>query len=50
MAGKAGASASEASSDLLRIKDLTSEAYWDRSPTQEEQRWLASIAELSPET
>lgn len=49
MAGKAGASASEASSDLLRIKDLTSEAYWDRSPTQEEQRWLASIAELSPE-
>lgn len=49
MVGKAGASTTEASPDRLRIKDLTSEAYWDRSPTVEEQRWLASIAELSPE-
>lgn len=49
MVGKAGASTTEASPDRLRIKDLTSEAYWDRSPTEEERRWLASIAELSPE-
>ncbi|MFC7463900.1 hypothetical protein [Brachybacterium sp. GCM10030252] len=31
------------------IKDLTSETHWDRPPTQEEQHWLASITELSPE-
>lgn len=36
-------------SDRLVIKDLTSEAYWDRRPTDDEQRWLSSIAELSPE-
>lgn len=44
-----GRGAVEGSSDQLVIKDLTSEAYWDRRPTEEEQRWLASIAELSPE-
>ncbi|MGO1971589.1 MAG: 5-methylcytosine restriction system specificity protein McrC [Propionibacteriaceae bacterium] len=31
------------------IKDLTPEAGWDRRPSEEEQTWLASIAELSPE-
>lgn len=36
-------------SDRLIITDLTSEAYWERPPTEAEQPWLASIAELSPE-
>lgn len=39
------------SADLKRltIDDLTREAYWSRRPTIEEQGWLASIADLSPE-
>lgn len=31
------------------IKDLTSEAHWDRRPTEEEQQWLSQIAQMSPE-
>lgn len=33
----------------LVINDLTSEAHWDRRPSDDEQDWLGSIAELSPE-
>ncbi|GAB3245297.1 5-methylcytosine restriction system specificity protein McrC [Arthrobacter pigmenti] len=49
MAGEKRPATAEAPPDRLVIKDLTSEKYWDRPPTGEEQRWLASIAELSPE-
>lgn len=46
------ASANERSTtrpDRLVINDLTSEAHWERRPTQAEHDWLASIAELAPE-
>lgn len=49
MAGRKSVVAEEAGTDRLVIKDLTAEAYWDRSPTPAERDWLASIAELSPE-
>ncbi|WP_104190617.1 hypothetical protein [Cryobacterium sp. Y82] len=50
MADKKGSTeAGEAPADRLVIHDLTSEAYWDRRPTAEEQLWLAEIAGLSPE-
>ncbi|MFC0316343.1 hypothetical protein ACFQNE_16530 [Gordonia phosphorivorans] len=37
------------SAERLVIDDLTSEAFWERRPTDDEQRWLAEIAELSAE-
>lgn len=48
-ARKGRASTPETPTDRLVITDLTPEAHWDRRPTEEEQRWLAAIAELSPE-
>lgn len=49
MARKKRIVAEEAAPDRLVIKDLTGQTHWDRSPTPDEQDWLASIAELSPE-
>lgn len=48
-ARKDRAPAPETPTDRLVITDLTSEVHWDRRPTEDEQRWLAAIAELSPE-
>lgn len=49
MAGMKGSVAKEAPPDRLVIKDLTPEGHWARQPTEDEQKWLASIAKLSPE-
>lgn len=49
MTERKGTAAGTEHPDRMVIKDLTSEAYWDSPPTSEEQSWLASIAELSPE-
>ncbi|WP_287162932.1 hypothetical protein [Rhodococcus sp. (in: high G+C Gram-positive bacteria)] len=50
MSDKKGRTEAEVvSAGRLVINDLTSEAHWDRRPTDQEQRWLAEIAELSPE-
>lgn len=49
MVGRKSVVAEDVAPDRLVIKDLTAEAYWDRSPTPAERDWLDSIAELSPE-
>lgn len=48
-AAKGRASGTETTTDRFEITDLTSEAYWDRRPTEDEHRWLEAIAKLSPE-
>lgn len=50
MANKRGRSVAEgAPTDRFVINDLTSQVHWERQPTEEEHRWLAEIARLSPE-
>lgn len=49
MAAKKGRVAREEPLDRLVIDDLTPQQHWARLPTEAEESWLVSIAELSPE-